>query len=86
MNKEKLPAEVLEYFKKQGSIGGKLGGSKAWENQTAEERSERAKRAVAAREAKRVPGNTQDKKAAAKSAEVRSKKAAAKKKAVKVKT
>jgi len=50
MGKEKLPPEVLEYFKRQGSKGGKLGGSKAWENLSPEERSARAKRAVAARE------------------------------------
>jgi hypothetical protein len=49
-----LPPEVLEYFKQQGAIGGKIGGSKAWENLTAEERSARAKKAVAAREAKRA--------------------------------
>jgi hypothetical protein len=71
MSKDKLPPEVLEFFRKQGSKGGKMGGSKAWENLTADERSARAKKAVAAREAKR---------AAAKSTEVRSKKAAAKKK------
>jgi hypothetical protein len=52
--KEKLPPEVLEYFRRQGSKGGKIGGSKAWENLTAEERSARAKKAVAAREAKRA--------------------------------
>jgi hypothetical protein len=63
MNKEKLPPEVLEYFKKQGSKGGKLGGSKAWENLTPEQRSARAKHAVAAREAKRA---TTSNKAAAK--------------------
>jgi hypothetical protein len=77
MNKNKLPPEVLAFFKQQGSIGGKLGGSKAWENLTPEERSERAKKAVAAREAKRAT------KKAAKSAEVRTKKAAAKKRATK---
>jgi hypothetical protein len=53
MAKKQLPPEVLEYFKKQGAKGGKLGGSKAWENLTPEERSARAKNAVAAREAKR---------------------------------
>jgi hypothetical protein len=70
MRKDKLPPEALEFFKKQGAKGGRMGGSKAWENLTPEERSARAKKAVAAREAKR---------AAAKSGEVRSKKAAAKK-------
>jgi hypothetical protein len=74
MRKDKLSPEALEFFKKQGAKGGRLGGSKAWENLTAEERSARAKRAVAAREAKR---------AAATSAEVRSKKTAAKEKPAK---
>jgi hypothetical protein len=54
MGKEKLPPEVLEYFKRQGSKGGKIGGSKAWENLSPKERSARAKKAVAAREAKRA--------------------------------
>ena len=54
MSKKKLPPEVLEYFRQQGAKGGKIGGSKAWENLTAEERSARAKKAVAAREAKRA--------------------------------
>ena len=40
---------TLDYFQKQGSIGGKLGGVKCWEGVSAEERSERAKKAVAAR-------------------------------------
>ena len=53
MSKQKLPEDVLEYFRQQGKIGGKLGGAKAWENLTPEERSARAKKAVAAREAKR---------------------------------
>jgi hypothetical protein len=54
MKKHNLPPEVLEYFRQQGAKGGKLGGSKAWANLTPEERSERAKKAVAAREAKRA--------------------------------
>jgi hypothetical protein len=53
MSKKKLPEDILEYFRRQGKIGGKLGGAKAWENLTPEERSARAKHAVAAREAKR---------------------------------
>jgi hypothetical protein len=53
MAKKKLPEEVLEYFRRQGRIGGKIGGAKAWANLTQEERSARAKHAVAAREAKR---------------------------------
>jgi hypothetical protein len=66
VRKHKLPAEVLEFFRKQGAKGGKSGGAqggkKSLETMTPQERSARAK------------------KAAAKSAEVRSKKAAAKKK------
>lgn len=54
MKKQKLPPDVLEYFRQQGAKGGKIGGSKAWANLTPEERSERAKKAVAAREAKRA--------------------------------
>ena len=54
MKKERLPPEVLEFFKKQGAKGGKIGGGRAWENLTPEERSARAKNAVAAREAKRA--------------------------------
>ncbi|HEX7362291.1 MAG TPA: hypothetical protein VF283_17505 [Bryobacteraceae bacterium] len=53
MPKKKLPEEVLEYFRQQGRIGGKLGGAKAWEKLTPKERSARAKNAVDAREAKR---------------------------------
>jgi hypothetical protein len=65
MAKKKLPPDVLDYFKKEGSRGGK----KAAASMTAEqrsaraqnaslalspsERSERARKAVAAREAKR---------------------------------
>ena len=66
VRKDKLPAEVLEYFRKEGAKGGKIGGKKggkrSLDTMTPQERSERAK------------------KAAAKSAEVRTKNAAAKKK------
>ncbi len=57
MAKKKLPSEVLEYFRKQGAkggkIGGKIGGKRSLETMTHEQRSERARKAVAAREAKR---------------------------------
>lgn len=57
MAKKKLPSEVLEYFRKQGAkggkIGGKIGGKRSLETMTPEQRSERARKAVAAREAKR---------------------------------
>ena len=60
----KLPPEVLEFFRKQGAKGGKLGGSaggkKAAAGMTSEERSARAKRAslaaVAVRQAKYKSG------------------------------
>jgi hypothetical protein len=58
--KKKLPPEVLAFFKKQGSIGGKIGGKRSLETMTPEARTARAK------------------KAAAKSAEVRSRKQARK--------
>jgi len=63
--KKKLPPEVLEFFRKQGSKGGKKAAAsmtaaqrkararKAAESMTPEERSARASKAVAAREAKR---------------------------------
>lgn len=38
-----------------GRKGGKIGGKRSLETMTPEERSERAKKAVAAREAKRHP-------------------------------
>ena len=55
MAKKKLPPEVLEYFRKQGAKGGKIGGKRSLETMTPEQRSERARKAVAAREAKRQP-------------------------------
>ena len=55
---KKLPAEVLEWFRKQGAKGGAVGGSKggkaAASNMTKKQRVARAKHAVAAREAKRA--------------------------------
>lgn len=48
-----VPSGVLEFFKKQGARGGKKGWSNAWKKLTPEQRTERAKKAVAAREAKR---------------------------------
>ena len=53
---KKLPAEALEFFRKQGSKGGKIGGRRAAESMTPEQRVERARKAVAAREAKRKKG------------------------------
>jgi hypothetical protein len=55
---KRLPADVLEWFRKQGAKGGAIGGSKggkiAAANMTKKERIARAKHAVAAREAKRA--------------------------------
>jgi len=53
MSKKKIPPEVLEYFRKQGARGGRIGGKRSLETMTPEQRSERARKAVAAREAKR---------------------------------
>jgi hypothetical protein len=46
--RKKLPPEVIEYFRKQGERGGKIGGETAARNMTAEERTARAKKAAAA--------------------------------------
>ena len=48
MAKKKLPAEILEYFRKQGARGGKIGGKRSLETMTPEERAARAKKASAA--------------------------------------
>jgi general stress protein YciG len=53
MARRKLSAEALEFFREQGRKGGKLGGKARMEKLTPERRSEIAKKAVAAREAKR---------------------------------
>ena len=47
--KKKLPSEVLEFFKKQGSKGGRIGGKLRLEKITPERRSEIAQKAAAAR-------------------------------------
>jgi hypothetical protein len=52
----KLPPEVLEFFRRQGAKGGRIGGKRSLETMTPEQRSERARKAVAAREAKRRKG------------------------------
>ena len=58
MANKKLPLEVLEYFRKEGAkggkIGGKIGGKRSLVTMTPEQRSERARKAVAAREARRA--------------------------------
>jgi hypothetical protein len=59
MAKPKLSKEALEFFREQGRKGGKIGGAARMAKLTPEQRSEVAKKAVAAREAKRnahLPG------------------------------
>ena len=53
MPKKKLAADALEFFRKQGAKGGKLSGAARMAKLTPEQRSEIARNAVAAREAKR---------------------------------
>lgn len=65
MPRKKLPPEVLDFFRKQGSKGGKKSAASltpeeraararhAAASMTPDERAERARKAVAAREAKR---------------------------------
>ena len=53
---KRLPPDVLDYFRKQGAKGGRIGGKMALETMTADERRARAKKAgkasAAARKAK----------------------------------
>ncbi|WP_321471377.1 hypothetical protein [uncultured Paludibaculum sp.] len=49
---KKLIAKVMS---EMGRKGGKIGGKRSLETMTPEQRSERAKKAVEAREAKRTP-------------------------------
>jgi hypothetical protein len=45
MAKKKLPPEVLDYFRKEGARGGRIGGKRSLETMTPEERKVRAKKA-----------------------------------------
>ena len=49
MAKKKLPPDILDFFRKEGSrggkVGGKIGGKRSLETMTPEERTARAKRA-----------------------------------------
>jgi hypothetical protein len=45
----KLSEEVLDFFRKQGAKGGKLGGKKAAAQMTAKQRIERARKAAEVR-------------------------------------
>jgi hypothetical protein len=53
MPSKRIPAEALEFFRKQGAKGGKLSAEARMRKLTPEQRSEIARKAVAAREAKR---------------------------------
>lgn len=61
MAKKQLPPEVLEFFRKQGAKGGRIGGKRSLETMTPGERAARAKKAsaaaVAARKAKKMRSN-----------------------------
>lgn len=54
MTKKRLPPEVLEFFRKEGAKGGKIGGKRSLETMTPEERTARAKKASAAAVAARL--------------------------------
>lgn len=43
----RLPPDVLDYFRRQGARGGKIGGKRSLETMTAEARRERARKASA---------------------------------------
>jgi hypothetical protein len=57
MKKKAIPEDVLDYFRKQGAKGGKIGGKRSLETMTPEERAARASLAgqasAAARAAKK---------------------------------
>ena len=48
MAKKKMPPDILEFFRKTGRKGGKIGGKRSLETMTPEERTARAKKAAAA--------------------------------------
>ena len=52
--KSEMPPEVVEYFRQQGSRGGKIGGKKSLTTMTPEERKARAQKAATARWKKRA--------------------------------
>jgi hypothetical protein len=51
---KRLSEDALDYFRKQGAKGGKLGGAKSWSNLTKAERSARATKASKAAAAART--------------------------------
>ncbi|HWQ55916.1 MAG TPA: hypothetical protein VN442_19665 [Bryobacteraceae bacterium] len=50
---KKLPPDALDFFRKQGAKGGKIGGKKRLDTITPERRSEIARKAAAVRWAKK---------------------------------
>jgi len=54
MAKKRIPADIREYFRKMGQIGGKAGVAARMEKVSPERRKEIAQKAIAARWAKRV--------------------------------
>jgi hypothetical protein len=57
--RKKLPAAVLDYFRKEGAKGGKIGGKLRLTKITPERRTEIAKLAAAARWAKKPKRSAQ---------------------------
>jgi hypothetical protein len=51
---KRLPPDVLEFFRKQGAKGGKIGGKRSLDTMTPEERTARAKKASAAAAARKA--------------------------------
>lgn len=51
--KKKMPADIAEFFRREGAKGGKKGGKSRMASLTPEQRKELAKKGAAARWAKR---------------------------------
>jgi hypothetical protein len=49
MPNKKLPPEILDFFRKHGAKGGKIGGTARAANMTPQQRSEASRKAVQAR-------------------------------------
>jgi hypothetical protein len=60
VDKTKLPKDVRDFFVKQGSLGGKIGGKRRMGELSPEQRTELARKAVAARIKKRADGRMSD--------------------------
>jgi hypothetical protein len=60
---KKLPPDVLEFFKQQGAKGGRIGGRRAMETMTAEQRVARAKKASKAAAVARIAKSRKARKA-----------------------